>query len=74
MIIRVKNNLNFNLMSKKENITETPSKESIQHSECCDECKRTCKRNFWTEVLRTVVKIGTAVLAALGLASGVADD
>ena len=58
-------------MSKKENIPESPSNE---HGECCDECKRTCKRNFWTEVLRTVVKIGTAVLAAFGLASGVADD
>ena len=55
-------------MSKKENLPETPSKEPIQHGECCDECKRTCKRNFWTEVLRTVVKVGTAVLAALGLA------
>ena len=67
-------------MSKKENIPETPSSTTNYappstggdgggfHGECCEECKRTCKRNFWTEVLRTVVKIGTAVLAALGLA------
>ena len=52
-------------MSKNENIPESPSNV---HGECCDECKRTCKRNFWTEVLRTIVKIGTTVLAALGLA------
>lgn len=45
---------------------ETPS---IEHGECCDECKRTCKRHFWTEVLKTVVKIATAVMAAFGLAS-----
>ena len=52
-------------MNKRETIPESPSNE---HGECCEECKRTCKRNFWTEVLRTVVKIGTAVLAAFGLA------
>ena len=45
---------------------ETPS---IEHGECCDECKRTCKRHFWTEVLKTVVKVATAVMAAFGLAS-----
>ena len=71
-------------MSKKETIPETPSSttnyapplggEGGGSHECCDECKRTCKRNFWTEVLRTVVKVGTAVLAALGLASGVTED
>ncbi len=43
-----------------------PKKE---HGECWDECKRTCKRHFWTEVLKTVVKIATAVMAAFGLAS-----
>ena len=47
-----------------EENNKTPSNE---HGECCEECKRTCKRNFWTEVLRTVVKVGTAILAALGL-------
>ena len=46
---------------------ENPSTEK-QHGECCDECKRTCKRNFWTTVLQTIVKVGTAVLAAFGLA------
>ena len=50
-------------MNMEEN-NKTPSNE---HGECCEECKRTCKRNFWTEVLRTVVKVGTAILAALGL-------
>ena len=44
-----------------------------EHGECCDECRRTCKRNFWTEVLRTLVKVGTAVMAALGLSSWVND-
>ena len=56
-------------MSKKEPITETPSQEPIEHGECCEECKKTCKRHFWTEVLRTIVKVGTAVLAAFGIAS-----
>ncbi len=46
----------------------------IEHGECCEECKRTCKRNFWTEVLRTIVKIGTAVLAAFGLAKSTGED
>ena len=40
-----------------------------EHGECCEECKKTCKRNFWTEVLRTIVRVGTAVLAAFGLAN-----
>lgn len=44
------------------------------HGECCDECKRTCKRNFWTEILRTVVKVSTIVLAALGLGSFTSED
>ena len=44
-----------------------PATPPIKHGECCDECRRTCKRNFWTEVLRTIVKIGTAVMAAFGL-------
>ena len=42
--------------------------------ECCEECKRTCKRNFWTEVLKTVVKVATAVMAAFGIASCVEED
>ena len=51
-------------MNMEEN-NKTPSNE---HGECCEECKRTCKRNFWTTVLQTIVKVGTAVLAAFGLA------
>ena len=53
---------------------ENKESPSIQHGECCDECKKTCKRNFWTEVLRTVVKIGTTILAAFGIAHGVPED
>ena len=53
------------------NETELPKNE---HGECCEECKRTCKRNFWTTVLQTLVKVGTAVLAAFGLASCIEDD
>ena len=45
-----------------------------EHGECCEECQKTCKRHFWTEVLRTIVKVGTAVLAAFGLASCIEDD
>ena len=53
-------------MQEKE---ETPTNNENKHGECCEECKRTCKRNFWTEVLRTIVKVGTAVMAAFGLSS-----
>lgn len=52
---------------------ESESSPTTEHGECCDECKRTCRRNFWTEVLRTFVKIGTAVMAAVGLGSWVSD-
>jgi len=45
-----------------------------EHGECCEECKKTCKRNFWTEVLRAVVKISTIVLAAFGITSFSAED
>ncbi len=45
-----------------------------EHGECCEECKKTCKRQFWAEVLRTLVKVGTAVLAALGLASCISSE
>ncbi len=56
-------------MSKKETISdEAPIREPIEHGECCEECKKTCKRHFWTTVLQTLVKVGTAVLAAFGLA------
>ena len=64
-------------MQEKE---ETPTNKnennntSTQHGECCEECKRTCKRNFWTEVLRTIVKIGTAVMAAFGVSSFAEDN
>ena len=46
----------------------------LAHGECCEECKRTCKRNFWTEVLRTAVKIATLILAAFGLSSFISQD
>ena len=39
------------------------------HGECCEECKRTCRRQFWTEVLKTVAKVAGAVLAVFGLQS-----
>ena len=58
----------YSMCKKTMNMEENNKTPSNEHGECCEECKRTCKRNFWTEVLRTVVKIGTAVLAALGLA------
>ncbi len=58
-------------MSKKDEIIETPSSE---HGECCEECKKTCKRNFWTTVLQTIIKVGTAVLAAFGLASCISSE
>ena len=50
------------------NIPSDGGSENGSHGECCEECKRTCKRNFWTTVLQTIIKVGTAVLAAFGLA------
>jgi len=38
------------------------------------ECQRTCKRNFWTEILRTVFKVTTVVLAAFGVSSFASED
>ena len=56
-------------------MNENKENPSTQHGECCEECKKTCKRNFWTTVLQTIVKVGTAVLAAFGLAkSGLPED
>lgn len=46
----------------------------VIHNECLEECRRTCKRNFWTEVLRTVTKVAGLALAAFGLSSFEADD
>ena len=46
---------------------------SSGHGECCEQCKRTCRRNFWTEVLRTAAKVAGVILAALGL-SGFRQD
>ena len=58
-----------------KNIETMEEKESPkEHGECCEECKKTCKRNFWTTVLQTIVKVGTAVLAAFGLASCVNEE
>ena len=31
---------------------ESPS--TTERGECCEECKKTCKRHFWTEVLHTL--------------------
>ncbi len=33
------------------------------------ECRRTCRRHFWTELLKTVAKVAGVVLAAFGLSS-----
>ena len=41
----------------------------VVHEECLEECRRTCRRNFWTEVLRTIAKVAGVVLAACGLQS-----
>ena len=53
---------------------ENKESPSVGHGECCEECKKTCKRHFWAEVLRTFVKVGTAVLAAFGLASCIGEE
>ena len=73
MIIRVKNR-GAKKQQKTMNMEENNKTPSNEHGECCEECKRTCKRNFWTEVLRTVTKVAGLALAAFGLSSFEADD
>lgn len=41
----------------------------LEHGECCNECKKTCKRNFWTSFLNAIIKIATIVLAGFGVQS-----
>ena len=33
------------------------------------ECRKTCRRNFWIELFKTVAKVAGVVLAAFGLSS-----
>jgi len=49
--------------------TDPQGSQDEMHGECCEDCKRTCRRNFWTSILNTVIKISTLVLAALGIQS-----
>lgn len=53
---------------------ENRQQQPVNHGEYCDECRKTCRRNFWTEVLRTLVKVGTAVMAAFGLSSRIGEE
>ena len=64
----------FNRTGRKFFVMEENKENPSITNDCFEECKKTCKRNFWTEVLRTLVKVGTAVLAAFGLASCVEED
>ena len=34
-----------------------------------DECRKSCRRNFWIELFKTVAKVAGVVLAAFGLSS-----
>ncbi len=34
-----------------------------------NECRRTCRRHFWAELLKTIAKVAGVVLAAFGLSS-----
>jgi len=43
--------------------------ESPNHGDCCEDCKRTCRRNFWTSILNSIIKVSTIILAALGIQS-----
>ena len=52
---------------------EHPS-TNTEHGECCDECRKTCRRNFWTQMLRTITKIGTGIMAAFGLSSFMGEE
>ena len=38
------------------------------------DCRRSCRRNFWIELLKTASKIAGVVLAAFGLSSFNAED
>lgn len=52
-----------------EHQTTASEKTAPTHGECCEECKQTCKRSFWTQMLRSITKIATLLLAALGVNS-----
>ena len=40
-----------------------------QREEIICECRRTCRRHFWTELIKTIAKIAGVILAAFGVSS-----
>jgi len=51
-----------------------PDQPEPDDPERSDECQRTCKRHFWTELFRAVIKVSTVLLAAFGLSSFQSED
>ena len=47
--------------------SEQPGHKSRE--EILDECRKSCRRNFWIELFKSAAKIAGVVLAALGLSS-----
>ena len=39
-----------------------------------EECQRTCRRKFWTELVAGIAKIAGVILAALGVSSFTTED
>ena len=50
-----------------DNESEQPEHQSKE--EILDECRKSCRRNFWIELFKSAAKIAGVVLAALGLSS-----
>ena len=48
---------------------EAEASEQESREDILDECRKTCRRNFWTEMLKTIAKVAGVVLAAFGLSS-----
>ena len=48
--------------------------DDARHDGTNEDCQRTCRRHFWTELLRSVTKIAGIVLAAFGLSSFTEDS
>lgn len=65
---------NANIRDNEEAMEPGMEQDGVQHGECCDECRDHCRRQFWTSVINAIVKVGTAVLAALGICSFNSND
>ena len=61
-------------------VAPSASSCGLDPSSCTDEeriraeCRKTCRRHFWAELLKSVAKVAGVILAAFGLSSFDAED